>query len=98
VAAGNAARLADLAKAADVLSIKDLKTTGDVLRRPIVSGKSLLDIVRDGGNAEAAARRLLPIVQRERRQRERLAVQLAGRPRPTVPFDDYGSPMLDEVG
>ncbi|MDA8248466.1 MAG: hypothetical protein M0Z28_04750 [Rhodospirillales bacterium] len=98
VAPGNAARLADLAKAADVLSMEGLTTTGNVLRRPIISGKSLIDVVRDGGSAEDAARNLLQIVQREQQQRERLAVRLAGRRRPAASFEDYGSPMLDEVG
>lgn len=98
VAPGNAARLADLAKAADVLSMEGLTTTGNVLRRPIIAGKSLFDIVRDGGAAEGAARKLLQIVQREQQQRERLALRLAGRRRPAASFEDYGSPMLDEVG
>ncbi len=98
VAPANAARLADLAKAADVLSIEGLTTTGSVLRRPIIAGKSLFDIVRDGGSAENAARKLLQIVQREQQQRERLAVRLAGRRQPAASFEDYGSPMLDEVG
>jgi DNA-binding transcriptional regulator YiaG len=98
VASANAARLADLAKAADVLSVEGLTTTGNVLRRPIIAGKSLFDIVRDGGAAEDAAPKLLQIVQREQQQRERLAVRLAGRRLPTTSFEDYGSPMLDEVG
>ncbi len=98
VAPANAARLADLAKAADVLSMEGLTTTGSVLRRPIIAGKSLFDIVRDGGAAEDSARKLLQIVQREQQQRERLAVRLASRQRPAASFEDYGSPMLDEVG
>ena len=98
VAPANAARLADLAKAADVLSVEGLTTTSSVLRRPIIAGKSLFDIVRDGGAAEDAARKLLQIVQREQQQRERLAVRLAARRRPAASFEEYGSPMLDEVG
>lgn len=98
VAPTNAARLADLARAADVLSMEGLTTTGNILRRPIVAGKSLFDIVRDGGAAEDAARKLLQIVQREQQQRERLAVRLAGRRRLASSVADYGSPMLDEVG
>ncbi len=94
----NAVRLADLAKAAGVLSMEGLTTTGNVLRRPIIAGKSLFDIVRDGGAAEDAARKLLQIVQREQQQRERLAVRLADRRRPAASFEDYGSPMLDEAG
>jgi transcriptional regulator with XRE-family HTH domain len=97
VAPGNAARLADLARAADVLSMEGLATTGNVLRRPIIAGKSLFDIVRDGGTAEDAARKLLLIVQREQQQRERLTVRIAGRRRPAASLEDYGSPMLDEV-
>jgi transcriptional regulator with XRE-family HTH domain len=98
VAPSNAARLADLARAADVLASEGLSTTGNVLRRPIIAGKSLFDIVRDGGSAEEAARKLLQIVQREQRQRERLTIRLAGRRQPVGPLEDYGPPMLDEIG
>jgi transcriptional regulator with XRE-family HTH domain len=98
VAPGNAARLADLARAADVLSMHGFTASASVLRRPIVSGKSLFDIVRDGGAAEDAAHKLLQIVQREQQQRERLAARLAGRPRPVSSSQDFGSPMLDEAG
>ena len=98
VSLGNAARLADLARAADILSSENLTATANVLRRPITSGKSLIDVVRDGGSAEDAARKLLEIIQHEQQQSYRLAVRLAGRRRQTASLEDYGSPLLDEVG
>ena len=98
VAPANAARLAGLAKAADVLSREGLTTTGSVLRRPIIAGKSLFDIVRDGGAAEDAARKLLEIVRREQQQREKLAARLVDRRDRVASIEDYGLPMLDEAG
>lgn len=97
ITAENAARLADLARAADVFAKEGLKTTSQILRRKITSDKNLLDIVQTGGSAEEAARRLIDIVRRELRQREALSVSLASRIRPPrKAFEDVGAPMLSE--
>ncbi|MGH7074461.1 MAG: hypothetical protein ACREFD_09720 [Stellaceae bacterium] len=96
VAEDNAARLADLARAADVFSAEGLMASAQILRRPILSGKNLFDIVREGGSAEDAAIRLAGMVRRELRQRQVLAERLAGRKRPPLPSDGYGIPMLNE--
>ena len=98
IAAENAARLADLARAADEFATEGLTASAQLLRRPITSGKTLLDIVRDGGSAEHAARSLLQMVRRELQERQMLAARLASRQRPRLPSEDYGSPVLDEVG
>lgn len=98
IAAGNAARLADLARAADLFAAEGLTASAQLLRRPIASGKRLFDIARDGGSAEGAALKLIQIVRRELQQRQMLTARLAGRKRPAVPLDDYGAPPLDEWG
>ena len=94
VAPENAERLADLARAADVLVEANIEPSAQLFRRAISSGKGLLDLVREGASAEAGARKLVDILRSEARQRERLKARLAGR----VPtdFGDAGIPMLDE--
>jgi transcriptional regulator with XRE-family HTH domain len=98
IAATNAARLADLARAADVFVANGLTASAQFLRRPISSGKKLLDIAREGGSAEDAVRILVRVVKREIIQRQMLEARLASRLRPAVPSDSYGTPMLDELG
>lgn len=96
ISVDNAARLADLARAADVFAGKGLTASAQLLRRPIESGKRLFDIAREGGSAEDAARKLAKMVHRELNQRQMLAERLATRTRPSS--DSYGVPMLDEQG
>jgi transcriptional regulator with XRE-family HTH domain len=98
IAAENAARLADLARAADVFAAEGLTASAQILQRPIVSGKRLFDIAREGGSAEEAARKLIQMMRRELRQRQMLAERLANRKRLSVPSDSYEIPMLDELG
>lgn len=97
VAAENAARLAELARAADVFATEGLTASAQLLRRPIASGKRLFDVAREGGSAEEAAKKLIQMVRRELRQREILAERLANRKRPSAPSDSYGIPALDEL-
>lgn len=96
VKAEHAARLADLAGAAELLDAAGLTASAYTLRRAIAAGKRLFDIVRDGGSAEAAAGDLIQIVQRERQEREKLAMQLGSRKRSATFSDDFGVPALDE--
>lgn len=92
----NAAKLDDLAKAADVLALTGIEGSAQLLRRKITGGKSLLDLIREGGSAAKFAQALAQTVGREAEQREQLALRLAGRAKPIVPNDDYGVPMLNE--
>jgi hypothetical protein len=97
IAAENAIRLHDMARAADLFAREGLQASPHVLRRSITNGKNLFDVVRDGGSAEASARMLIDIVRRELRQRESLRLRLAKRAPPTrEEFRDLGTPMLDE--
>ena len=93
--AENAAKLADLARAADVFAAEGLATTHQILRRQF-AGRSFFDKVRDGESAENAARHLLNIVHRELEQRQALADRLKGRARPAISPDDIGTPHLQK--
>lgn len=94
----NASRIADLARAADIFAAHGLGASAQLLRRPIKSKKTLLEIVHDGGSAEEAAQTLVHRIQSELKQRRVLAERLSGRPRPEIPTEDYGAPIMDELG
>jgi DNA-binding XRE family transcriptional regulator len=97
IAAENVARIQDIARAADFFAREGLQATAQLVRRPIINGKNIFEIIRDGGSAEAAARTLIDVVRRELEQRENLKLRLANRVRPTrEDFRDLGAPMLDE--
>jgi DNA-binding transcriptional regulator YiaG len=97
IAAENASRLSDLARAADIFALEGLTSTAQLLRRPISSGKNFYTIVRDGGSAESAARSLIEIVRRETQQHQKLAARLAGRPLPSRDaYEDIGIPVFEE--
>ena len=98
VTAENAARLTDLAAAADVFAAENLTATAQLLRRPIAGGKRFFEVVRDGGCAEDAARKLVEMARRELVQRQALSERLAGRKRPSTPSEDFAAPLLSEIG
>ncbi|MHB1378282.1 MAG: hypothetical protein ACYDIB_01100 [Desulfobulbia bacterium] len=76
---GHTARLKDLALAADMFNEAGILANGTLLKRKVVEGKNLFEIVHEGGSARDAAQLLLQIVRRETNQRERLATRFAGR-------------------
>jgi len=97
IAAGNAARIEDMARAAQFFAREGLQATPHLMRRSIAQGKNFFEIIREGGSAETAARDLINIIRGELKQREALAARLARRGRPTrEEFHDAGAPMLDE--
>ena len=97
IAAGNEARISELAQAADLFAVEGLRATSETLRRPIQGGKNFFQMVEEGTAADTAARRLIEIVRGELLQREALRKRLAGRKRPSrEAFREMGTPMLDE--
>jgi transcriptional regulator with XRE-family HTH domain len=96
VAPENAAKLADLANAADLFEAEGLSSASRALRRPIKGGKTIFDIVRDGGSAEEAAATLILVLRRELEERRMLADRFVGRRTIGDNSADYGVPMLDE--
>lgn len=90
------ARLAQLARAADVFAEAGVAVKTQTLRRKMAGGASLLDAVLNGGDAVQLAQSLVGTLQRENSQRERMAQQLAGRKRGPINSSDYGAPSLAE--
>lgn len=97
IAAENAARIEDVARAAEIFAREGLQATPQMMRRTISGGKNFFEILRDGGSAESSARTLIDIVRRELNQRQNLQARLTKRPRPVRDeLQDAGTPMLDE--
>lgn len=92
----NAQRLSDLVQVADVFLEAGIAVTPQVLRRKVGSGPSILDAVQDDGQAIESARKLVDTLARESQQRQRLSERLAGRQRPALTSDDFGTPHLRE--
>ena len=89
-------RLEDLAKAADLVAAHGLNTTAYLFRRRIHDGKTLMEIARNGGSAQDAARSLVRIVEQEAAQRELLKNRVAGRQFAKRDSSEFGVPMLDD--
>jgi hypothetical protein len=82
--------------AAEVLASAGVNVDAKTLRRRVAGGRTVLDAVLSGADAGEVARMLVPTLQREASQRERLSRQQAGRKRPPTTVDDYGTPSLSE--
>jgi DNA-binding transcriptional regulator YiaG len=84
------AKLKDLASAADAFADAGVPVNGILLKRKVIGGKSLFEVVGDGGSARDAAQLLLQVVLRETDQRERLVARFAGRKvfQPSADFDE----------
>lgn len=89
-------RLAILARAAEVFAEANVKVDAKTLRRKVSGGGTVLDAVLSGGDVDRVARSLVPTLQREAAQRQRLSQQLAGRKRVPVSADGYGTPAVSE--
>lgn len=91
-----AARLATLARAADVFANAGLTVDTKTLRRRVAGGGTVLDAVLGGGDAVQVAQSLVQTLTRERAQRQQVTQQLDGRQRPTFDAAEYGSPAPAE--
>jgi len=89
-------KLEDLAKATDVFRTEGAPISSHLLRRRIAGGKTLFEIVREGGSAEEAARQLSEVALREFRQRKMLDARLAGRKTLATIYADAGVRSFDE--
>jgi DNA-binding transcriptional regulator YiaG len=89
VADENAAKLLDLAQAADVLAHEGVTVNAALLKRKFASGRTLLQVAQAGESARDAALMLVQIHKREAAQRERMNARFANRPRTpaTADFD-----------
>ena len=85
----NAAKLRDLAQAADVLAHEGILINAALLKRKFVNGKTLFQVAHAGESARDAALLLVQIHRREAAQRERMSARAANRGRSpaTADFD-----------
>lgn len=79
VADENAAKLQDLAQAADVLAREGVSINAALLKRKFASGRTLLQVVQAGESATDAALMLVQIHKREAVQRERVNARFSNR-------------------
>lgn len=89
VAEDNSQRLADLARASDILLASGISDARVLLKRKFANGRTLFQVVAAGESASTAAQQLVKIYKREDAQRNRLRARFAARPRsmPTADFD-----------
>jgi transcriptional regulator with XRE-family HTH domain len=91
VAEENAAKLQDLAQAADVLAHEGIAVNAALLKRKFANGRTLLQVAQAGGSTRDAALQLVHIHKREATQRERMAARFANRGK-TAPSADFDLP------
>lgn len=96
IAPENAARLEDIAAAADVLQEDGLAGQSHALRRPLPGGGTLFDRVRQGDSAAQAALALVEMLHHESAQREGFKARVADQKRQPVDTDELGLPFLNE--
>ncbi len=79
VADENAAKLQDLAQAADVLAHEGVAINSALLKRKFANGRTLMQVAQAGESAREAALMLVRIYKREAAQRERMDARFANR-------------------
>jgi transcriptional regulator with XRE-family HTH domain len=79
VAEENAARLRDLAQAADVLAHEGVAVNAALLKRKFANGRTLMQVAQAGESARGTALVLVQIHKREVAQRERMNARFANR-------------------
>lgn len=89
----NAAKLQDLAQAADVLAQEGVSVNAALLKRKFANGRTLMQVVQAGESAKDAALLLAQIHKRETAQRERMNARFANRPKTPATADfDFPAP------
>ena len=96
IAPENAARLEDIAAAADVLQEEGLAGQSYALRRPLPGGGTLFDRVRQGDSAAQAVLALVEMLHHESAQREGFKARVTDQERQPVDTDELGLPFLNE--
>ena len=79
VAEENAAKLQDLAQAADVLAQEGVGINAALLKRKFANGRTLMQVAQAGESARDAAVMLVQLHKREAVQRERMNTRFADR-------------------
>jgi DNA-binding transcriptional regulator YiaG len=87
VADDNAAKLQDLAQAADVLAHAGVLVNATLLKRKFANGRTLMQVAQAGESARDAALMLVQIHKREAAQRERMNARFANRSKSAATSD-----------
>lgn len=95
VADENAAKLEDLAHAAEVLVAEGVTVNAALLKRKFFEGQTLLQVVQAGKSARDAALMLARIHKREAAQRERMSARFHNRAK-TPATADFDLPMASD--
>jgi transcriptional regulator with XRE-family HTH domain len=95
VAQENAAKLQDLAQAADLLAHESIAVNPALLKRKFANGRTLLQVAQAGESARNAALQLVQIHKLEKAQRERMATRFANRGK-TAPSADFDLPSASD--
>ena len=95
VADQNAAKLQDLAQAADVLAHEGVGINAALLKRKFANGRTLMQIAQAGESARDAALMLIQIHKREAVQRERMKARFANRAK-TPASADFDLPASND--
>ena len=91
----NAAKLQDLAQAADVLSHEGVGINAALLKRKFANGRTLMQVAQAGESARDAALMLVQIHKREAVQRERMNARFANRAK-TPASADFDLPASND--
>jgi DNA-binding transcriptional regulator YiaG len=75
----HSAKLQELAQVAGLLAEFGSPIPGALLKRKVIGGKTLFEVIREGGSAHDSAQILVQILRREQEQRKQMAARLAGR-------------------
>ena len=95
VADENAAKLQDLAQAADVLAREGVSISATLLKRRFANGRTLMQVAQAGESARDAALLLVQIHKREAVQRERMNARFANRAK-TPASADFDLPASND--
>lgn len=95
VADENAAKLQDLAQAADVLAHEGVAINAPLLKRKFANGKTLMQVAQAGESARDAALLLVRILKREAVQSERMNARFANRAK-TPATADFDLPAFND--
>lgn len=91
----HARRLRELSLAAAVFSEMGFKPNATALDRPLMQGKSFLQLMGQGASGQEMAKKLIRVHQRSENARAKLDAMLAGQ-KPRLTAEDFGAPALNE--
>lgn len=83
-------------QSAEVLDNAGVQLTRNDVERTLTRGKSLLVLLREGGDGRELALKLLQLIRISQQDRQQLAAMVANRPKSEMDSDQHTPPMLWE--